>query len=228
MDSYEILAGLLGGLGILLIVTGIILFAFFIVYLIACWKLYKKAGKKGWECIIPVYSYLVLAEIAGLEWWWGLIAIANVLISFIGIDALSGIASIVSLLASINIYYNIALKFNKNKGTAVCAGVFSGIFVLIFGFSKNEVYNANIPVSKYGLFGHPENNYNNNGYNQNNFTQPQAPTNNYNGYGQNNGVSQQASFSPNNINQEYSFCKSCGTKIDKNSRFCPGCGRENI
>ena len=243
MDSYEVLAGLAGVGGILLIILALVLIAFAVVYLIACWKLYKKAGKNGWECIVPVYSYLVLADIAGLEWWWGLLAIANVLVSFIGIDALSSVASIVSFLATLNIYYNIALRFNKNKGNAVCAGIFSGIFVLIFGFSKNEVYNANIPVSKYGLFGHPENNNNNNAYNPNGAAQYQAPVNNYNGYNQNgvvqpqqpvnnyNGYNQNGVVQPqqpinnyNGYNQNNVVQPQQPNNINQGSSFCTNCG----
>lgn len=151
----------------------ILLIAFAIVTIIANWKIYKKAGKGGWECIVPIYGYWVLNEIAGLEWWWFLLTMIDDIVSLLGLDDLSAIANLVSLFANFNIYYNIAIKFNKNKSYAICAGIFSGIFTLIFGFSKNEVYNANIPVSKNGIFGTPKNNVNNNnnGYVQSNTTQ---------------------------------------------------------
>ena len=47
---------------------------------------------------------------------------------------------------------NIAKKFNKSNGMAVLSGIFSFIFILIFGYSKNEVYDKNISVSKNGIF----------------------------------------------------------------------------
>jgi len=34
------------------------------------WKIYAKAGKPGWACLIPVYNLLVLLEIVGKPWWW--------------------------------------------------------------------------------------------------------------------------------------------------------------
>lgn len=214
MDYYtdydNLFSGLLGGMSVLLIILLIVLIALVVAMVIANWKMFKKAGKGGWECIVPVYSYWVLTEIAGLEWWWFLLAIVDSIVSLLGLEDLDALANLVSLFASFNIYYNIARKFNKNKSTAVCAGIFSGIFILIFGFSKNEVYNANIPVSKNGIFGTPEDSFNNNN----------------NGYAQNNTTQSTESVDINNVNQEYSFCRSCGTKLDKNIRFCPNCGIE--
>ena len=216
MDYYtdydSVFSSLLSGIGALLIILLILLFAFVVVIIIANWKMYKKAGKGGWECIVPVYGYWVLTEIAGLEWWWFLLAIVDSIVSILGIDNLSTVANLVSLFASFNIYYNIAIKFNKNKGTAVCAGIFSPIFVLIFGFSKSEVYDANIPVSKNGVFGTPEANFNNNN----------------NGYAQNNTTQPTENVDINNVNQAHSFCKICGTKLNKDIKFCPNCGKENI
>ena len=53
---------------------GIGFFIFFFIvcfFLIICnWKIYQKAGKPGWACIIPIYSTLVLLEIIGKPWWW--------------------------------------------------------------------------------------------------------------------------------------------------------------
>ena len=206
--DYEILAGL----GTFFIILAIILIVFCIVEIIAIWKVYKKAGKNGWECIIPFYSYWVLTEIAGLEWWWFLLAVSDSIISLLGIEDLDTISNLVSLFASFNIYYNIAKKFNKNKKTAICAGIFSGIFVLIFGFSKNEVYNANIPVSKNGVFGTPNDSFNNNNTDE----------------VQNDTIQGTENVDVNNVNHEISFCRNCGKRVDKDNKFCPNCGKENI
>jgi len=34
------------------------------------WKIFTKANKPGWACLIPIYSTLVLLEIIGKPWWW--------------------------------------------------------------------------------------------------------------------------------------------------------------
>lgn len=50
-----------GSIFILLLVI-----ALYVVYVIGLWKLFKKAGKQGWEAIIPFYNTYVLVEISGL------------------------------------------------------------------------------------------------------------------------------------------------------------------
>lgn len=230
MGDYDALAGLFGGMAIFGIILVLLLFAYIIVAVIANWKMYKKAGKAGWECIVPVYGYWVLAEIAGLEWWWFLLAIVDSIISILGIEGLSSIANLVSLFATFNIYYNIAKRFGKDKGTAIAAGIFSGIFVLIFGYSKNEVYDANIPVSKNGVFGTPEGNFNNSNANSTQYNNVQAADNmnNFNANQQNNDTQSTETVDMNNNYQNNSFCGNCGTKLEKDIRFCPNCGKENI
>ena len=202
-DFYEEFAG------IALFIMALVI-AVFVTSIIANWKMYKKAGKNGWECIIPFYGYWVLTEIAGLEWWWFLLAIVDSIVSFVGSDDLTGIANLVSLFASFNIYYNIARKFNKTKGTAVVAGIFSFVFVYIFGLSKKEIYNANIPVSKNGVFGTPEANMNNNYHNT-----------------QYNNVQSTGNVDINNNYKNYSFCGNCGVKLENGTKFCPNCGKQN-
>ena len=52
-------------------IVGIIIYLAIIVLIIAAqWKIYVKAGKPGWACIIPIYNIIVLLEIVGKPWWW--------------------------------------------------------------------------------------------------------------------------------------------------------------
>lgn len=38
------------------------------VFAIVCnWKIFEKAGRKGWEAIIPIYNMYVMTQIAGLQ-----------------------------------------------------------------------------------------------------------------------------------------------------------------
>lgn len=209
-DSFYDEFAVLGGFIFVLVA---VVLAFFIVVLVASCKLFKKAGKPGWAAIVPVYSYWVLTEIAGINWWWFLLALSDSIASLIGLEDLSSVTNLVSLFASFNIYYNVAKKFNKTTGTAVWAGIFSSIFVLIFGFSKNEVYDASIPVSKNGVFGNPESNNNVSQYNQ--------PI-------QNEEMPVQDNDSSNDTNSDIIFCSNCGNKSSMNDKFCQNCGKELI
>lgn len=60
-------SGLLAGIGI-----GFLLIWLAIVILmgVSMWKLYSKAGRPGWACIVPFYSTIVLLQIVGRPWWW--------------------------------------------------------------------------------------------------------------------------------------------------------------
>jgi len=52
-----------------------------IVMIISLWKIFEKAGKPGWACIVPIYNNMVMAEIGGKESWFGLLP----MIPYIGI-----------------------------------------------------------------------------------------------------------------------------------------------
>ncbi len=34
------------------------------------WGSFSRAGRPGWACIVPIYNYLVIIDIAGKPWWW--------------------------------------------------------------------------------------------------------------------------------------------------------------
>lgn len=41
-----------------------------LILIISYWKIFTKAGKPGWACIIPVYNAIVFLEIVGKPVWW--------------------------------------------------------------------------------------------------------------------------------------------------------------
>ncbi len=50
---------------------GVLIYIAIIFVLIAAqWKVFEKAGKPGWACLIPIYSTIVLLEIVGKPIWW--------------------------------------------------------------------------------------------------------------------------------------------------------------
>ena len=44
-----------------------------IVHFLGTWKLYIKAGRKGWEAAIPIYNAVILMKIINRPWWWTLL-----------------------------------------------------------------------------------------------------------------------------------------------------------
>lgn len=228
--DYDSIFGVIGGLAIFGIILLLLALAVYIVQIIGLWKVYKKAGKGGWEAIIPYYCNWVLVEVAGLNWWWFLFFFAPLVLGWIGLGWLGTLAY---LFAKFNCYYNLAKKFNKGTGFAVCLTLFTPICIPMLGFSKNNLYNTGVAVSKNGVFGTPEAPVNNNGYNnyQNNVQAQPVYNNTMNN--NTNTVSQNMP-NPNNmmndnqVVQEFVFCGNCGTKMNKSTKFCPNCGNQNL
>lgn len=56
-------AGAAAGIGVFLLVLGIISLVIGVIVVISWWKIFKKAGKNGWEAIIPIYNLITMIEI---------------------------------------------------------------------------------------------------------------------------------------------------------------------
>ena len=70
--------GLLGGFIFILVIFCLAIIVFDIV---VRWKVFKKAGKEGWEAIIPYYNSWVYFEISGYPGWLGLLGLASIVLS---------------------------------------------------------------------------------------------------------------------------------------------------
>lgn len=188
-DALELI---LGGSMILLVVLLLLVVAYYIFYLVSLWKLFKKAGKNGWEAIIPFYNTYILVEIAGLKWWYFLIAISGSIVSFIGLDNLTWLTNLLSLAVNFFIFYNLAKKMHKQPvGIAVAGTLVSGIMVPVLGLSKNFEYDSSVEVSPNGPIGD----------NKNSSNSTATPERFCLGCGQ--------KLKPNSV-----FCENCGKKVE--------------
>lgn len=41
-----------------------------LIFIIAMWKVFTKAGQPGWAAIVPIYNYIVWCKIVGRPLWW--------------------------------------------------------------------------------------------------------------------------------------------------------------
>ena len=65
-----------------------------ILFMVATmWKLFTKAGKPGWACLIPFYNISVLLGIAGKPGWWLLLFFIPAVNFVIAILMLAGLAT---------------------------------------------------------------------------------------------------------------------------------------
>lgn len=104
----------------LYIIIGIIWLALMIIMLAANWKIYEKAGKKGWASLIPVYNTIVLLEIVGKPIWW----IFLFLIPFVNIIFAIWVTNLLSK------------SFGKDEAFTVGLILLSFIFYPLLGFGS--------------------------------------------------------------------------------------------
>ncbi len=104
---------------------GIVLVLLILILIIASiWKIYEKAGRQGWEGIIPIYNNWVLAEIVGKPGWYGLLTLIPV----------------IGAIVAIYLIYLLAKSFGKGGGYAL-GMIFLGIIffpMLAFGDAKYQ------------------------------------------------------------------------------------------
>jgi hypothetical protein len=107
------------GLGI---VFWIFYFALIIFFIIVYWKIYVKAGKPGWGCIVLIYDFILKLQIACRPIWWiflMLIPVVNIVIAII-------------------ILFDIAKAFGKSSGFAIGMLFIPIIFFPILAFDSSE------------------------------------------------------------------------------------------
>ena len=70
MENYDSSAGAVAGVMALIAAMLIPILIIGIITIVGQWKVYTKAGKPGWACIVPIYNLIVMLEIVGKPIWW--------------------------------------------------------------------------------------------------------------------------------------------------------------
>ncbi|MBR3225589.1 MAG: hypothetical protein IKF78_09720 [Atopobiaceae bacterium] len=159
MDSNQLVAT---GFGIasLGIVVAIVL-VFYALFVVANWRMFTKAGEKGWKSLIPIYSdYTLFKLVWNTKSFWIYVAMCLVCIiamvfsgSYVispdgqlmiaaGGNAVVGIvyniASIVVLVYMSLLAINTSLAYGKGMVYAIGLLLLPGIFRMILGFGSAE------------------------------------------------------------------------------------------
>jgi len=93
------------------------------------WKIFEKAGEKGWKALIPIYNYYIWLKIVKRPRWWLFIF----LIPGVGFMMLMVVSAITGV------------AFQKKKlWEMLLSGIFFFVYLPYFGFSKN---NFQVPVA---------------------------------------------------------------------------------
>lgn len=197
MNLYDLLWGGLVGLSIFAVVLIVIIMAGLVIYLAGLFQVFKKAGRNGWEAIVPIYSIYVLVRIAGLNWWYFLLIISGSIMNILGSDYLGELCDIGMMIGTFFVWYNISKKFHKDTVMAVLMTIFPFIMIPIMGFSSEYVFDDSVEVSLNGPI-----------------------------QGENVKSKQKQAENDFNYQKRVNYCGNCGGKIDCDVKYCPHCGKE--
>jgi signal peptidase I len=108
-------------------ITGWLIF-FLIVQLIhfgGTWKLYNKAGRKGWEALVPVYNAVVLMKIIKRPWWWTILLFVP----------------IVNLIMFPVIWVETIRSFGRNNATDTALVLLTfGLYIYYINYTQDVTY----------------------------------------------------------------------------------------
>ena len=107
----------------------LIILAFYVLIIVAQWKIFTKAGQEGWKALIPIYNVFVLYKIIGLSPWLLLLYLLSVV---------PVVGWIISIALSIVSTVKLAKAFNQSTAFIFGLLFLSPIFQMILGFGSAE------------------------------------------------------------------------------------------
>ena len=128
-------------------------FTWWILQIVANWRIFTKAGEAGWKSIIPVYGDYISYKIAWQTGYFWLIFVLGIISSWIQNYAnpagdstlLLMIVSLIRIITGIiGIMYSVKLAraFGRGIGFAIGLIFLQPIFMLILGFGSDRYYGA--------------------------------------------------------------------------------------
>ena len=144
------------GISSLMVLGGIYLavaLAWWILQIIANWKIFTKAGEAGWKSIIPVYSDYVSYKIAWQTGYFWLTVILSIISSVaqgfatpdadnMMILAIVSLVRIIMIIVSVMYSVKLSRAFGHGIGFAIGLIFLQPIFMLILGFSSDQYVGA--------------------------------------------------------------------------------------
>jgi hypothetical protein len=128
-----------GSLAVILLVALLVA----IIFIVAGWKVFTKAGKPGWGILVPFYNVWLYAEIGGKPGWWGLVSVLVNVIPFVG--------WIVSVVMTIFIALGVGRNFGKSDIWSVILLWLLPFGYLILGYGKAQYTGTGQIYEGFGL-----------------------------------------------------------------------------
>ena len=135
-------AAMLGGVvGTIAISVAICVLIWYVLLVIASWKIFKKAGEPGWKAIIPIYNLYIMYKIVNMKgWFWGLLGLSVLAYIITGTAGLN--VSVYTLNSDVFMY-----NYNMNPllviaMVAIC--ILSIIIDVMYAYRTSKVFGHGI------------------------------------------------------------------------------------
>ena len=134
---------ILAGLAVYLVIS----LVWYIIMVIANWRIFTKAGEAGWKSIIPFLNTYVLFKIAwNIKMFWimmGTLIAGSICTSIAGeqggvLAIIGGLFSLASCVVGIIVVHKLSKSFGHGIGFTLGLLFLSPIFTLILGLGSSE------------------------------------------------------------------------------------------
>ncbi len=104
---------------------------YYVLQVVAMWKIFEKAGEAGWKSLIPLYNLYILLKIIRFNW----LLLLGLLIWIIPVIGWA-IGAIYMVVLQVIICYRLSRSFGKELGYTLGLLFLTPIFYLILGFGS--------------------------------------------------------------------------------------------
>lgn len=130
-----------------------------ILKIIALWRLFEKAGEKGWKALIPIYDLYILTKLCWDTKYFWVLLVASLASGFISSFDVNGeqvglfsvmvalCVGVYSIFYTVFLYVREARSYGKGEGFAIGLVFLNTIFSCILAFGKSKYIGpAGVPV----------------------------------------------------------------------------------
>ena len=134
------------------IIAFIILLVITIILMVAEWRIFKKAGEKGYKAIIPFYNVYLSHEIVGMGPVWFIIEmflwVGEMVSSFVKFNPVFELIFLLmtfvfTIISEVIHATKMCKCFGKGRGFKIGTVLFPGIFLPIIAFGKSTYKKLN-------------------------------------------------------------------------------------
>ena len=121
----------------------LLVLVFYVLIVIAHWKIFTKAGQRGWASIIPILNIFVLVKLVKRPMWWAVLITIGLIVGGAPADAaaiikiVTGLIAIAAAILLIITFFDLAKAFGHGVGFGLGLVFLSVIFALILAFGSS-------------------------------------------------------------------------------------------